>query len=77
MNEHSTGFWLSEWSRTHPDERAGMMHQLTRLCSTGQLQAPETEMVKIPEDVDEMTRVIREVMKRAEGGKGKKVLIKF
>lgn len=71
------GFWLSNWTRTHTEERIEMMNQLAKLCSTGQLKEPETEIVDLPPDVEGITTKIRSVMERSEGGKGKKILLRF
>lgn len=73
----STGFWLSNWVQTHPQERLTMMNELASLVSNGQLQEPATEVITLGGTESEMTSVIREVMRKNEGGKGKKVLLKF
>lgn len=54
-----------------------MMNDLASLVSQGKLQEPATEVVKLGGSESEMTSVIREVMRRSEGGKGKKVLLEF
>lgn len=54
-----------------------MMHELAGLVAEGKLQEPETEVVELGGGEDGVGKGIREVMKRAEGGKGKKVLLRF
>lgn len=54
-----------------------MMDELASLASAGKLQEPATEIVTLGGTESEMSSVIREVMRKNEGGKGKKVLLKF
>lgn len=72
-----TGFWLSNWVETHPVERLAMMNELAQMVADGRLVEPPTEVVELAGDDEQVGRTVREVMKRAEAGKGKKVLLKF
>ncbi|GAA5898925.1 hypothetical protein JCM8208_005429 [Rhodotorula glutinis] len=71
----STGFWLSNWTQTHPAERATMMQRLAALVSDGTLREPETEVVELGGADDEVAKVLGEVMTRVQEGRGKKVLL--
>ena len=72
---HSTGFWLSNWTQTHPAERATMMQRIAALVSDGTLREPETEVVELGGADDEVVKVLGEVMTRVQEGRGKKVLL--
>lgn len=73
-----TGFWLSNWVTTHPNERVPMMNELAQMVADGKLKEPETEIVELRGDEQQLGETIREVMRKAEGGKGgKKVLLRF
>lgn len=72
---HSTGFWLSNWTQTHPAERATMMQRIAALVSDGTLREPETEVVELAGADDEVAKVLGEVMTRVQEGRGKKVLL--
>ncbi|GEM07262.1 mitochondrial trans-2-enoyl-CoA reductase [Rhodotorula toruloides] len=71
----STGFWLSNWVQTHPEERQTMMQSLAALVSSGKLKEPETEVVELEGTDEEVTRQLSEVMKKMEEGRGKKTLL--
>lgn len=71
----STGFWLSNWVQTHPEERISMMQTLATLTSQGKLKEPETEVVKLGGTDEEVGAQLKEVMTRIEEGRGKKVLL--
>jgi hypothetical protein len=47
------------------------------MIAEGKLKEPEHEIVELSGNDDEVGSTIREVMKRNEGGKGRKVLLKF
>ena len=72
-----TGLWLSQWVSSHPSERLTMMNTLASMVSRGELKEPEVEIVDLAGGVEEMARRVREVMKRSEGGRGRKVLLRF
>jgi trans-2-enoyl-CoA reductase len=74
-SSHSTGFWLSNWVQTHPEERISMMQTLATLTSQGKLKEPETEVVKLGGTDEEVGAQLKEVMTRIEEGRGKKVLL--
>ncbi|BGP16139.1 hypothetical protein JCM10213v2_004134 [Rhodosporidiobolus nylandii] len=71
----STGFWLSNWVQTHPEERQTMMHKLAALTSQGKLKEPETKVVELDGTDDEVREQLSAVMKKIEEGRGKKVLL--
>lgn len=54
-----------------------MMNSLAAMVFRGELQEPEVEVVDLAGGVEEVARRVREVMKRGEGGRGKKVLLRF
>ncbi|GAA6062503.1 hypothetical protein JCM10212_006352 [Sporobolomyces blumeae] len=72
----STGFWLSNWSQTHPRERVEMMHSLSSMMASGKLKEPETQVVVLEGSDDEVEQVVSRVMQEQEQGRtGKKVLL--
>ncbi|GAA6011905.1 hypothetical protein JCM10207_003425 [Rhodosporidiobolus poonsookiae] len=73
----ATGFWLSNWTQTHPSERALMMRTLAHLTASGKLREPETEVVDLSGEDGDVTRVLGETMRRIEEGRGRKVLLRW
>lgn len=71
----STGFWLSNWVQTHPEERQTMMRSLAELTAQGKLKEPETEVVELAGTDEEVAAKMSGVMKRIEEGRGKKILL--
>lgn len=54
-----------------------MMNELAQMVADGKLVEPPTRIVELAGDDEQVGRTVREVMRNAEGGKGKKVLLKF
>ncbi|GAA5969763.1 hypothetical protein JCM3765_003450 [Sporobolomyces pararoseus] len=72
----STGFWLSNWTQTHPVERISMMNYLANLVSSGKLKEPDTKVVVLEGSDAEVEGVMKGVMEELEVGRsGKKVLL--
>ncbi|GAA5914738.1 enoyl-[acyl-carrier-protein] reductase [Sporobolomyces salmoneus] len=74
----STGFWLSNWTQTHPVERISMMNYLSDLVSQGKLKEPDTKVVALQGTDEEVEKTIKGVMEELEVGRsGKKVLLRW
>lgn len=54
-----------------------MMENLAQLVADGKLLEPETEVVEVKGDEQQMGEIVRGVMLKHEGGKGRKVLLQF
>ncbi|GAA5829654.1 hypothetical protein JCM3766R1_001251 [Sporobolomyces carnicolor] len=74
----STGFWLSNWTQTHPVERLSMMNYLADLVSQGKLKEPDTKVVVLEGTDSEVESTVRGVMEELERGRsGKKILLQW
>lgn len=77
-NVDRTGFWLSNWTQTHPVERLSMMNYLADLVSQGKLKEPDTKVVVLEGTDSEVESTVRGVMEELERGRsGKKILLQW
>ncbi|KZT30021.1 NAD-binding protein [Neolentinus lepideus HHB14362 ss-1] len=73
------GFWQSRWYNQHTrEERIEVMDSIIDIIRQGKLREPEHEIVTIPGTAsdEDATAMVKDLMRRVEGGAGKKVLIK-
>lgn len=54
-----------------------MIEEVVEMISEGHLLPPATEIIELGGTTEHATEVIREVMRKLEAGKRKKVLLKF